>query len=253
MRSELVVQLVRDELPLLVVGVENALHQFIVGAIQAVERFRQAVDLRIEGADLGRSVAFRARAIVAGLELRERGPRHPERLHRATDQKARHADRRERQQSALDRVLPRFLPDLIDLVPGIGDQDDRLRRAVPHRNRNDGCFGRRSDKGAKPPRRLGLPVRFAQKRGSKRRIADARAHMAQVLQTGDEVPDHLRLRRLGRKRERRCDEILGQPHRALRFRPRSPARPQNVMDRIGDEPESEQRRENEIDPIAQGD
>ena len=41
MRSELVMQFVRDELPLLVVGVENALHQFVVGAVQAVERLRE--------------------------------------------------------------------------------------------------------------------------------------------------------------------------------------------------------------------
>ena len=74
MRSELVMQLVRDELSLLVVRVENALHQFIVGAIQTVERLRERVDLRIEVTDLRRSVAFRARGIVAGFKLRERRP-----------------------------------------------------------------------------------------------------------------------------------------------------------------------------------
>ena len=37
MRPELIMQLVRDELTLLIVGVEDALHQFVVGAIQSVE------------------------------------------------------------------------------------------------------------------------------------------------------------------------------------------------------------------------
>ena len=45
--------------------------------MQAVERLREAIDLGIEVADLGRSVAFRARGIVAGLELRERRPATP--------------------------------------------------------------------------------------------------------------------------------------------------------------------------------
>ena len=123
-------QLVRYELSLLVVGVEDALHQFIVGAIQSVERLRERVDLRIEVADLGRSVAFRARGIVAGFKLRERRRGDPEGPDCAPDQKAGHADCGERQQSAFQRVLPRFVPDLIDLVRRIRDQDDRLRPAV---------------------------------------------------------------------------------------------------------------------------
>ena len=162
MRSELVMQLVRDELSLLVVRVENALHQFIVGAIQTVERLRERVDLRIEVTDLRRSVAFRARGIVAGLELRERRPGDAQGPDCAPDQKAGHADCGERQQSALQRVLPRFVPDLIDLVRWVGDQDDRFRPAVLHRNRNDSHFGRRADEGAKPTRRLGLLVRLAE-------------------------------------------------------------------------------------------
>ena len=79
------------------------------------------------------------------------------------------------------------------------------------------------------------------------------AHVPQMLQTGDEVLDHLRFGRLGRKRKRGRDEILGQPHRALRFGARSPARLPNVVDRVDHEPEGEQRREDEIEPIAQGD
>src|SRR3984957_6534721 len=74
-----------------------------------------------------------------------------------------------------------------------------------------------------------------------------------MLQTGDEVLDHFPLRRLRRKRKRRRDEILGQPHRALRFHPGSPARLPNVMDRVGHEPESEQRGKYDIEPIAQRD
>ena len=40
MRSELVMQFVRYELSLLVMGVEDPLHQLVVGAIQPVERLR---------------------------------------------------------------------------------------------------------------------------------------------------------------------------------------------------------------------
>ena len=123
---------------------------------------RERIDLRIEIADLRRSVPFRARGIVAGFKLRERRPGDPEGPDRAPDQEARHDDRRDRHQSALERVLPRFVPDLVDLVPWIRDQDNRLRPAVLHRDRNDGRFGGRADKGAKPARRLGLPVRLAQ-------------------------------------------------------------------------------------------
>ena len=162
MRSELVMQLVRYELSLLVVGVENALHQFIVGAIQTVERLRERVDLRIEATDLRRSIAFRARGIVAGFKLQECRPGDPERPDRAPDQKAGHADCGERHQSAFQRVLPRFVPDFIDLVRWVGDQDDRLRPAVLHRNWNDSHFAGRADKGAKPARRLGLLVRLAE-------------------------------------------------------------------------------------------
>ena len=41
MRSELVMQLVRYELTLLIVGVDDTLHQFVIGAIQSVERLRR--------------------------------------------------------------------------------------------------------------------------------------------------------------------------------------------------------------------
>ena len=190
MRSELVMQLVRDELSLLVVGVEDALHQFVVGAIQSVERLRERIDLRIEVADLRRSVAFGARSIIAGLKLRERRSGDPEGPDRAPDQKAGHADCGERHQSTLERILPRFVPDLVDLVRRIRDQNDGRRPAVLQRNRNDGCFGRGAGKGAKPARRLGLPVRLAENCGSKRRIADPCAHVPQMLKTGDEVLDH---------------------------------------------------------------
>ncbi len=145
MRPELVMQLVRDELSLFVMRVENARHQFIVGAIQTVERLRERVDLRIEVTDLRRSVAFRARGIIAGFKLREGRPGDAQRPHGAPDQKAGHADRGERQQSALQRVLPRFVPDLIDLVRWVGDQDDRVRPAVLHHNWKDSYFGRRAD------------------------------------------------------------------------------------------------------------
>src|ERR1700722_2104531 len=160
MRSELVMQLVRYELPLFVMGVEDALHQFVVGAIQSVESACERIDLRIEVADLGRSVAFSAGGIVAGLELRERRSGDPEGPDRAPDQKAGHTDCGKRQQTALERILPRFTPDLVDLVRRIRDQNDGRRPAVLQRNRNDGRFGWRASKGAKPTRRLGLLVRL---------------------------------------------------------------------------------------------
>ena len=47
MRPEFVMQLVRDELSFLVVGVENALHQFAVGAVQTIERLGETIDLRV--------------------------------------------------------------------------------------------------------------------------------------------------------------------------------------------------------------
>ena len=157
MRSELVMQLVGDELALLVLGVENALHQFVIGAIQTVERLREAVDLGVEGADLRGPAILRARGIVAGFEPRKRRPSDSQGLDRAPDQEARHGDCRERHQPALERVLLRFLPDLVDLVRRVGDQDDRLGLSVLHRDGNDGCFDLRADKSAKPARRLGLP------------------------------------------------------------------------------------------------
>ncbi len=127
MRSELVMQLVRDELTLLVVGVEDAPHQVVVGAIQSVERARERIDLRVEVADLRGSVAFGARGIVAALELRERRSGDPEGSDRAPDQKAGHADCGKRQQTALERILPRFVPNLVDLVGRIRDQYDGRR------------------------------------------------------------------------------------------------------------------------------
>src|ERR1700735_2006922 len=130
MRPELVMQLVRYELPLFVMGVEDALHQFVVGAIQSIESACERIDLRIEVADLGRSVAFGAGGIVAGLELRQRRSGDPEGPDRAPDQKAGHTDRGEPQQSPLERILPRFVPDLVDLVGRVCNEDDRLRPAV---------------------------------------------------------------------------------------------------------------------------
>ena len=253
MRSELVVQLVRDKLTLLVVGVEDAFHEVIVGAFQSVERLRKRIYLRIEVADLRGSVSFGARGIIAGPEFRKRRSGDAEGPHRAPDQKAGHGDRRERHQSALERVLPRFVPDLVDLVRRISDQDDRRRAAIVQRNRNDSCFGRRASKGAKPTRRLGLLVRLAENCRSKRRIANSSAHVPQMLKAGHEVLDPLRFRRSRRKGEGCCDEILRQPHRALRFDARSPPCLPDVMDRVGHKPESEERGKDEIEPVPQGD
>ena len=53
--------------------------------------------------------------------------------------------------------------------------------------------------------------------------------------------------------ERGRDEILGQPHGALRFGAGSPARLKDDMARVDDKPEREQRSENEIEPRAQRD
>ena len=72
MRSEFVVELVSDHLAFLVLGVENPLSQFAVGALQAAERLGETVDLGVEIADLRRSAAFGARRVVARLEARER-------------------------------------------------------------------------------------------------------------------------------------------------------------------------------------
>ena len=164
-RAELIVQLVRDELSLLVVSLENALHQCVVGAIQAVKRVRERIDLGVEIADLRRSVPFRARAIVAGFKFRQRRPRDPEGLDRAPDQKAGHPHCYKRQQSALERILSRFAPHLVDFIRRIGHQDNQLGRAALQRNRNDGYLGGRAGKGAKPAGRLGLLVRLAENGG----------------------------------------------------------------------------------------
>ena len=160
MRSELIMQLVRYELSLLVVGVVNPLHQFVVGAVEPIQRPRETVDFRIEVADLRRTAILCARRILTGFELRERRSRDAKRADRAPNQKARHADGYERHEAADQRILLRFVPDLVDLVRWVGDQDDGFHPAILHRNRDDRHFRRSADKGAKPVRRLGLAIRL---------------------------------------------------------------------------------------------
>ena len=68
----------------------------------------------------------------------------------------------------------------------------------------------------------------------------------------DQRIDRGRFRGLGRAGERSRDEILGQAHRALRFGAGPTARLEDVMDGVDRDPEDEQRREDEINSICQG-
>ena len=127
MRPELVVQFMRDRLAFLVVGVKNAFDQLPIGGAEAHERFGEAIDPSANIDEFRRSRGLRARAEISCLKTGESRAGDAERLERSAHEYARGDKDGERQRAAAGDLIARLHPDFIDLVGGVGDDDDRVR------------------------------------------------------------------------------------------------------------------------------
>ena len=105
-------------------------------------------------------------------------------------------------------------------------------------DRNGGVFARRIDKRAKPVRRLGLPVRLADDRGSERGIAEPARTCRRFCRLATSASTALGLRRLRQGASVVVTKSLVSRIALCVSARDSPARLQNVMDGVDDEPDA---------------